>query len=262
MSLMIHPNKPIYDPDADKKTAAVKNGTIYAGPQKEAGTYIPGGRLAAAQKKSMKMILDQFHRDTALDQGLKDRSAHQDDLKQQILDNQKEIAEINESIASYREEFRITDETPKEDYPDQLKQVLSDLETRRSLCQKELDPDNPENLYRQERREQYMISDIKLARLKDDPMYDTQKDAADIMNSALDSSVREFINEARKQADDRAEAIKEETRAHTSEEDTTEDEQLTADREAEKKQTELKKFIEEQHMIDEDALGIAVDQRL
>ena len=170
MSLMIHPNKPIYDPDADKKTAAVKNGTIYAGPQKEAGTYIPGGRLAAAQKKSMKMILDQFHRDTALDQGLKDRSSHQDDLKQQILDNQKEIAEINESIASYREEFRITDETPKEDYPDQLKQVLSDLETRRSLCQKELDPDNPENLYRQERREQYMISDIKLARLKDDPI--------------------------------------------------------------------------------------------
>ncbi len=262
MSLTVNPNTTIYSYDTEKENTAVRNGTIYAGPQKEAGVYIPGGRLAAAQKKSMKMIMDQFHRDIALDQSLKDRAAHRDDIKQQILDNQKELAQIDESIASYREEFGITDETPEEDYPDQFKQILSDLETRRSICQKELDPDNPENLYRQDRREQYMISDIKLARLKDDPMYDTQKDAADVMSSALDASVREFINEARKEADDRAETVKEEAQAHQSEEEKIEEKLLTADREAEKKQSELKKFMEEQHMIDEDALGLAVDQRL
>lgn len=262
MSLTINPSTTLYSTTTEDKSATVKNGTIYAGPIKEEGINIPGSKLAAAQKKSMKKILDQFHSDLTLDQSLKDRAEHREELKQQIVENQKELKEIDEMVASYKEQFGITEDTPEEEYPDQYVQILSDLETRRSVYQNELDPSNPDNLYRQDKREQNMISDIKLERLKDDPMLDTQKEAAEIMSSALDATIREFMNEARKEADQRSEAAKEEANTHKSEKERQEEELLTADNEKEKKQTEIKKFIEEQHVIDEDALGIAVDQRM
>lgn len=107
-----------------------------------------------------------------------------------------------------------------------------------------------------------MISDIKQERLKDDPMYDTQKDAAAIISDALKDSVRALMNETRKQIDEQMETTKEEAQARKSEEEKQEEELLTADNEKEKKQTEIKEYIEEQHIIDEDALGIAVDQRI
>ena len=93
-------------------------------------------------------------------------------------------------------------------------------------------------------------------------MYDTQKDAAAVISNALDSSKRSFINEARKLIDEQFETMKEETQADKSEEEKQEEELLTADTKKEKDQTEIRQFIEEQHIIDEDALGIAVDQRL
>jgi hypothetical protein len=262
MSLTINMNNPSYADKPESRTESGHSRTIKPGNHNNNMAQIPGSRLAAAQKKSMKMIIDQFHSDLALDQSLKDRAVHQEELQQQIVDHHKKIQEIDDTITSYKEQFGITEETPKENYPEEYKQLVSGLQAQKAVYQRDLDPSNPDNLYRQERREQYMISDIKLERLKDDPMYDTQKDAAAVISNALDSSKRSFINEARKLIDEQFETMKEEAQADKSEEEKQEEELLTADTKKEKDQTEIRQFIEEQHIIDEDALGIAVDQRL
>lgn len=262
MSLTINMNNPSYADKPESRTESGYSRTVKPGNHNNNMTQIPGSRLAAAQKKSMKMIIDQFHGDLALDQNLKDRAAHQEELQQQIVEHHKKIQEIDETITSYQEQFGITEETPKENYPEEYRQLVSGLQAEKSIYQYDLDPTNPDNLYRQVRREQYMISDIKQERLKDDPMYDTQKDAAAIISDALKDSVRALMNETRKQIDEQMETTKEEAQARKSEEEKQEEKLLTADNEKEKKQTEIKEYIEEQHIIDEDALGIAVDQRI
>ena len=266
MSMTIKPNNPAYTATAENgrqdKTATVRSGTIYMGNQKDDNVRIPGSRLAAAQKKSMKMILDQFHNDLALDQGLAERAAHQEELQQKIVDNHKKISQIDETIASYREQFGITEETPGENYPEEYIQLVSGLEAEKSMYQYELDPSNPDNLYLQERREQYMISDIKLERLKADPMYDTRKEADEIIGTAQKDLIRELMDEVKEHTDEQMETKWDEARTRKSEKEKQDEELLAADTEKGKNHTELKKYIEEQHIIDEDALGIAVDQRL
>ncbi|MCH5265504.1 MAG: hypothetical protein J1F02_06365 [Lachnospiraceae bacterium] len=258
MNLTINPN---YTEPAQPGTHKTQK-TIYAGAKNPQETDSLGNRIAAAQKKSMKKILDQFKIDSATDKNLKDRTAHMEELSQQIVDNLKEIKEIDESIASYKEQFGITEETAPEDYPEEYKQIVSDLETKKAMCQHELDPTNRDNLYRQKQYESAMIQGIKQERLKYHDMVDTQKIAEEIMDDALKQAVKDITEEARENMDNTFEATKEEAAKRKSEEEKREEELIASETDKEKTRVELKKYIEEQHIIDEDAIGLMVDKQM
>lgn len=261
MNITINLNT-LVNPTDKGDSRKINSGSFYVGKNTPNQPNLPGDTIAKAQKKSMKKILDQFRTDSATDQDLKDRAAHREELKQQIVADLREIKTIDDSIASYKEQFGITDETAEDDYPEEYKQIISDLEARKAVYQDELDPQKPNNLYSLDRQEQYMISEIKQELLKYHDMVDTQKEAEEIIINALEQAIKELVEEGREHIENSMEETKEEALEKKSEESRTEEELLSADHEQEKAQEELKKYIEEKHVIDEDAIGLVVDEKM
>lgn len=170
---------------------------------------------------------------------------------------EKELKEIDQTFSDYKEQFGITEEMAEEDYPEKYRQIAEDLNTRREMCLDELDTAQKADL-----REQHMVSEIKIERLKHHDMVDTQKQAEGMIKDAIKDSMKDLVDEGVEKAEENFEEAKEEAAKKKTEEEKAEEEIISSESETEQCKSEVEKYIEEAHVIDEDAIGLVVDNIL
>lgn len=284
--------------ERDKTAKAKKNGsgaTIFAGDTNISFADQMGQKKADAQKQALKRILDVFNSDLEIDQALKDSAQHKEDLSSQIKQYDSEIDKLKQAQQDLKEEYGITDDSEEEQNLNLLRKSLSNpLEiTEEDMTQLEqmgqiteyqkaslendaaiaVWQDLKDEALQTQKDESGNIQAIKLARLKSDPMVGAQKEAQAIMDSATESIVDLIYEKAREHLEEIFGGTSEETKDKTEEvqeeEPKDEEEKLDVDKltedttDAQKNILErFKKFIKSQYMLEEDVLGIKVDEFL
>lgn len=287
-----------YGEEKDKTAKAKKNGsgaTIFAGDTNISFADQMGQKKADAQKQALKRILEVFDSDLEIDQALKDSAQHKEDLSDQIEQYDLEIEKLNQKQQDLKEEYSITDDSEEEQNLNLLRKSFSNpLEiTEEDMTQLEqmgqiieyqkaslendaalaVWQDLKDEALQTQKAESGNIQAIKLARLKSDPMVGAQKEAQAIMDAATESIVDLIYEKARENLEEifggTSEEAKDKTEEVQEEEPKDEDEKLDVDKitedmtDVQKNILErFKKFIKSQSILEEDVLGIKVDEFL
>lgn len=253
-----------------------------------------GQKKADAQKQALKRILEVFNSDLEIDQAIKDSAKRKEDLSDQIAQYDAEIEKLNQTQQDLKEEYGITDDSEEEQNLNLLRKSLSNpLEiTEEDMTQLEqmgqiteyqkaslendaaisVWQDLKEDALQTQKDESGNIQAIKLARLKSDPMVGAQKEAQAIMDSATESIVALIYEKAREHLEEIFGGTAKENEEGTEEvqEETTEDQEkvdvdkIMEDKTAAQKNIleRFKNFIKSQSILEEDVLGIKVDEFL
>lgn len=252
-----------------------------------------GQKKAKAQKDALKRIIDVFENDLKLDQTLKNSALHKDELLEQVKQYDAEIERLNQSQQELKEEYGITDDSQEEQDLNLIRKSLSDplsiteeemthLEEigpitdyqRTSLeydAMKDVWTKLKDDAIAAHKGESQKIEGIKLSRLKSDPMAGAQKEAQEIKDAATDSIIAMIREDAKDNIDEKFGVAAEDDKKTEEEEDDKKDkteeakadivaEDITADQKDVLER--IKKFIQTQGILQEDALGIKIDELL
>lgn len=223
-----------------------------------------------AQQKAMKVISDTFAGEQKIDNDLKDRANHIEELRQGIKNTRGEINDIEQDRANLKEQYQIKDESQEEKDLELLEKrrqsespkngvFLTKEDTKRL---KEIDEAGvtdyqkrslelngfKEPLLEQVEKskneilvENAVIEGINQARLKSSPMLEADQQAESIMDAASDEIVGMLIKEAKDHIDE--EQKKNEEEAEKLEEEKEKEEEIAED--LKEKLEEKKKLLEE-----------------
>lgn len=279
----------------------VKNGTFFAGNLGLNGQDHIEAKKTQAQKQAMKLKLDQLKKDNKVDDTIGNVKENKEKYSMEAAEAQKEIKNIRAMRDELKETYEIDDQSNEQSDlklleksmdPEQslTKEELEKLKNMGPLTdyQKEtLRYDTMEEVFKQrldnaingiENADGTIIS-IKLELLKTHPMVDAQNEAAEIMENASREAIGMLMDDAVKHVDEEQKKTKEEAEKAAEkkeEEKKTEDvsqngqeplqddlKDITeADAENDKIVTELKKFIEKNNILEDDAKGIVLDELL
>lgn len=255
-----------------------------------------GQKKAAAQKNSLKKILEQFTSDLEVDNAIKDSEVQREELTKEIEKYNEELNKIEQAQKELKEEYGITDGCEEEENLELLRKSVNDLFslTEEDMTKLEemgeitdyqkaaLEYDAQAAVWEEWKADVMgkventgkQIEAIKLERLKADPMVAVQAAAAEIMEVAIQNIITEIYEEAKEELEEKfgggtsTDEVKKEEVAEEKDEK-VEEEQV----DVEKIQEELtsaqkdilgrfKKFILANGMLPEDVLGIKIDELL
>ncbi len=251
-----------------------------------------GQKKVNAQRDAMRKILEVFESDAKLDQIVKDSDVHKNALLNQIDQYDSEIQNIERMQQELKEEYGIKDDSLEEQNlclirkslgnPMSItKEEMAQLEEmgtitnyqRSSLeldAMKEVWQDLKEKAKLAYAGEGQQVEDIMQARLKVDPMVGAQKEAKAIKEQVSDSVLAMLLEDAKEKMEEKFNnpiVIKknneEEERQETKEEFKTKNETNVTENMTEEQRNildRLKQFIKKQKILQEDTLGVKIDQ--
>lgn len=227
--------------NADKTAAAEKEEekkTLFAGDLNLAQDAI-GEKRAKASKEALKTIMDTFGADSKLDHEISDRSAHIDQLDEEIMENYDQIDGIGDRRGELQERYGITAESQEQkdlelyqrrsDAMEDGKPIVFSEEEQQRLAKMDAEglseyQSQAMELHKQERFFEGNIEDAKAAqaedtgvikginkaRLKVHAMVDSQKAADAIIDAANREVLGMLVDEAKENIDDKMEELQEE----------------------------------------------------
>ena len=284
-----------------EKAGSVKqeNGTVFAGGLSMGGQDQAVLRKEEARKQALKMVADQFSRDSRTDQTLTSLSEKKDILSEEVVKAQKELEKVRGLKQEYKDYCNVPEDSQEQkdlelleksvDEPYNLtKEEKARLENMGPLTayqknmleyhgmekawQKEIDDASAGALAQSQ-----AIGAIKQERLKKDPMVSVQKEAAAIMEEAAKDIAEMLIDEAKEHIDETMEEEKE--KAEEAEEKKAEEPKTQEQKEAEESRSaalpdqdiqeaaasqgqmeqEIKELLQKNSMMKEDLKGIIID---
>lgn len=234
-------------------------------------------KRAIAQKKAYKVVSDTFASEKKMDDDLKARASHIDQLHAQIAEANRQIKSIDEEEEQLREQYHVDPDSQEQKDLEILKQYqrfkayrpyqLSDEDKARAMelekqgyteyqeralrkdAQKYPFEDEISKAQSEVYKESATIRATALERLKHHPMVDATKEAADILEAANDEVKGMLIDEAREHIDEKQEEEQEKAK-EKKEEQKEEEEKLEAAKERKEAMEALadpKKAEEYQH---------------
>lgn len=210
---------------AGEKAQEGKKNTIYAGNIGVRPDSIQIKRQQA-QKKAMKILQDTFSADKELDQGMEDMATRAAELQDQNLEYRKELDNIRATRAELEKSYDgLEDGQENAD----LDVTCKELEEQEKLIQSKIAGN--ESSIKGIRRS---LVDMKIERLKSNPMLKAQDQAEEIIASVNKEIFGDLINEGKKHIEEKMAEEKEKAaeRAEKKEE------------EEEKKEAEMEAWIE------------------
>lgn len=281
----------------EKKTGEVRkseNGSsIFAGNSPVLFAEQIGQKKADAQKNALKKILEVFESDSEIDQTIRDSEQHKVELEKQIGFYNEKLDNLEEARKELKEEYGITDDCEEEENLNLIRKSLSaplsiteeDMTKLEKMGQitdyqkAALEYDAQEEVWKQlkkdaqkeHRAESGNVQGIKLERLKSNPMTKAQAAAEAIMEAAMENIVSLIYEEARENLEEkfggktldgkiREEAVPdEEEETEKKLKQKKEEAQVEVSDEQKNILERLKKFIQSQKILPEDAMGVKVD---
>lgn len=240
---------------AENKNGKVINGSVFGGNLKQKLDPV-SAKKAQAQKKAMKMWSDAAGAQQKIDRDLDKRASHIEDLRKEINELNKSVAQITDKQeelkeqygiteadaqdlellkkANSMEQFQMTDEEKAK--AEQLKgervgeyyERYAALEAGKGVFLKDMDDKQKELL-----AESKAITAIQNGRLKDHSMIDAQKKKDEMMIAASKDAAFGMMNEVKDKIDEQQEEL-EEKEKEKAEEKKEEEERLEAIRDKNK----------------------------
>lgn len=254
-----------------------------------------GQKKAKAQKDALKRIVEVFESDLKLDSMMENSALHRDEQMEQAKQYDAEMEKIDQAQLDLKEEYGITDDSEEEKNLNLIRKSLSNplAITEKEMTQLEqmgpiteyqrasLEYDAMKNVWKELRdeagrasiNENQKIEGIRLARLKSDPMVGAQKEAQDIMDEASDAIIALLREDAKDKLDEKFGKTEETEDKNAEEGEKTEEkdkkDKSDADVLADQLDAEqldvlerIKKFIKNQGILQEDTLGLKIDELL
>lgn len=215
---------------AGEKAQEGKKNTIYAGNIGVRPDSIQIKRQQA-QKKAMKILQDTFNADKELDQGMEDMATRATELQDQNLEYRKELDQIRNTRAELEKNYEGSEDKENSD----LDLMRKELDDQEQVIQSKIAGN--ENSIKGIRKS---LSDMKIERLKSNPMLEAQDEAEEIMVSANKEIFGELINEGKKHIEEKM-AEEKEKAAERAEKKEEEEEKKEA---KEKQEAETEAWIE------------------
>ena len=216
---------------AGEKAQEGKKNTIYAGNIGVRPDSIQIKRQQA-QKKAMKILQDTFSADKELDQGMEDMAARAAELQDQNLEYRKELDNIRATRAGLEKSYDgLEDGQENAD----LDVTCKELDEQEKLIQSKIAGN--ESSIKGIRRS---LGDMKIERLKSNPMLKAQDQAEEIIDSANKEILGDLINEGKKHIEEKM-AEEKEKAAERAEKKEEEEEKKEA---KEKQEAEMEAWIE------------------
>ena len=216
---------------AGEKAQEGKKNTIYAGNIGVRPDSIQIKRQQA-QKKAMKILQDTFSADKELDQGMEDMATRAAELQDQNLEYRKELDNIRATRAELEKSYDgLEDGQENAD----LDVTCKELEEQEKLIQSKIAGN--ESSIKGIRRS---LVDMKIERLKSNPMLKAQDQAEEIIASANKEIFGDLINEGKKHIEEKM-AEEKEKAAERAEKKEEEEEKKEA---KEKQEAEMEAWIE------------------
>ena len=152
-------------------------------------------RRKQAQEQAMKVVIDVWEGDKALDEDLERRRVRIGELRKEMQNTQKQMDDITEMQKQLLEEEGFTTDS----------QEWKDLqEQKKGLSE------NYDEFFKEMKIEIATISATKLERLKKEPMVKAQKQAEEIMTAASEDVLGMLVEEGMKHIDEEKEERQEE----------------------------------------------------
>ncbi len=220
-----------------------------------------------AQKQAMKVLMDTFDSEKKVDQSMDDMSAKMQELKDANVGYHKELEQIRGEKQELMERYGVTEDSTE--YPEEYQQQIKELEGRENLYSGYIERNSASI-----KGISSSLSDMRIERLKSNPMEDAKKQSEEILKAASRDIYGELVNEAKKHIDEKMEEEKEkaEKRAEKKEE---EEEKLEDKQEKQTAGTldsynnpdseikkEIDEILDEWKLIQEDLKGAAVDKNI
>ncbi len=229
-----------------------------------------------AQKQAMKVVMDTFDSEKKVDQSRDDMSAKMQELKDANVGYHKELEQIRGEKQELMERYGVTEDSIE--YPEEYKQQIQELEERENLY----------SGYIEENRDSIKaisssLSDMRIERLKSNPMLDAEKQSEEILKASNKDVYGELVNEAKNHIEEKMEEGKERAEKLAGKKEEEERLQEKAKKEekpedTQKKETidtlnsynnpdseikkEIDEILDELKLIHEDLKGAAVDKNL
>ncbi len=229
-----------------------------------------------AQKQAMKVVMDTFDSEKKVDQSRDDMSAKMQELKDANVGYHKELEQIRGEKQELMERYGVTEDSTE--YPEEYKQQIQELEERENLY----------SGYIEENRDSIKaisssLSDMRIERLKSNPMLDAEKQSEEILKASNKDVYGELVNEAKNHIEEKMEEGKEKAEKLAEKKEEEERLQEKAKKEekpedTQKKETidtlnsynnpdseikkEIDEILDELKLIHEDLKGAAVDKNL
>lgn len=193
-----------------------------------------------AQQKAMKIMQNAWGSDQEVENSIQERRDHYDKLKRLKEETQSVLEDLEGNKAALREEYGISADSEEQKDLELLEKMQNqnsglqedfteeELERLGELMEKPLTEYQKEalnlnkqmikfkkdivNTEDQMRKEQQNIRDIKLEKLKSDPMVEAQKSAEDLLKAASDEIIGMLKEEAVEHIDEELEEKKEEAK--------------------------------------------------
>ena len=226
-------------------------------------------RKALAQKQAMRIVKDAFRGDVKLDNtitGLKDRVSS---LRDGISEKKAEEAENNKKLAGLQEEYGIDPEGEEHikvealarkmmgqkstGSDEDIEKELSGLTEYQSKALNLVTKTKTDGIERSQMEQEMRaiisgVREIRMERLKTDPMMEAKDEAAEIMDAANSDAILSLVGDAKDSIDEKAEEEKEKA-AEKAEEKKEEDRREAAKLEKEAQIEELSERIRENNEI-------------
>lgn len=264
-------------------------------------------RRKQAQEQAMKVLSDTFSTDKKVDQGINDMKNRVETLQAENVEYYREIEKIGEMRKEQMETSGITEDSQEYKDLELLRKErdsaeLTEEETERlnqihgsgvtDYQKNMLEFDEQEKLYQgyiegnsaEMKGIRSALSDMKLERLKSDPMVEASKQAEEILDAANKEIIGELRNEAKEhieekmeeekeKAEKRAEKKEEEEKRKEKAEEREEREAAIEERRAEQDmyayndpdsqpEKELEEILDKMKLLQEDLKGAAVDKNI
>lgn len=243
-----------------------------------------------ARKRAMKLIMDTFDTDKKIDDGLDEIREHQNRLTENLDTANDEINKLNESKKQLQEEYGIAEDSQEQkdlellekynqdpfslskEEAERLKNMGSVTDYQREAMQlnslkndwQKVADASAEGIINARKA----ISSIQVERLKTHEMVDSQENAEEILESSAKEIAGILLAEAKENVDEeleenveKAEKIKEKEKAEKSsqEEEETVENTDTENEDTQNLMKDLKKIIEEEHVVEDDIKGLMMD---
>ncbi len=239
-----------------EKEGSNKRSTVYAGNLNVHPDSITL-KKKQAQEQAMKVLTDTFNSDKKADQGMDDMSAEMQGLKDANAGYYKELDQIRGEKQELMERYGVTEDSTE--YSEEYRQQIQELEERENLYSGYIDENNASI-----KAISSSINDMRIERLKSDPMVDAGKQSEEILKAANKDVYGELVKEAKNHIEEKAEEEKAEKRDEKEEEDTQEtietlDSYNNPDPEIKK---EIDDILDEFKLMQEDLKGAAVDKNI
>ncbi|MGF7144914.1 DNA repair exonuclease SbcCD ATPase subunit [Anaerotaenia torta] len=243
-----------------RQTEKKGTGTIFAGGLNLPGSDVENTRLGA-QRKAMKVILDQHKNELEIDQAVSDRKEHQQKLKSILDEAAGEIRKLQERRQMLREGYGVEADSEEEKDVNALIKCFYDGESLTDEERKRVIDMGPLTEYQQEAlknagmestwrlraeaaakgiiTDEKTITAIEQERLKSHAMVDAQKETGDI----LEASVKEIVDLLLKEGKERIDEEQEEKAEEAAQQAEKQDEKEKLEEEKRKLEEKLKEIL-------------------